>query len=144
MSKLGTNTNKKRKQNLEKIADKWFSLFIRLRMAASDGVVICVTCGKELHYKNAHCGHFRTRDKKILRYNEKNCNVQCPYCNTFKHGEQYLHGQYIDSIYGEGTADYLTATEQTVCKRTAIDFDYLIEEYKEKTKQMATKLGIKL
>ena len=142
--KLSTNTNKKRKQNLEKIADKWFSLYIRLRFADSDGMVTCITCGKRLHYKESHCGHFRTRDKKVHRFNEKNCSVQCPYCNTFKHGEQYLHGIAIDKQWGRGMSEYLTATEQTVCKRTPFDFEQIIEAYKERAKQRANELGVTL
>lgn len=137
---------KKFKSNsqLQKTLDKYFSYYIRLRSADENGMVTCVTCGKRLHWKEADCGHFRTRNKKIHRFNEKNCNIQCTYCNQFLKGEQYKHGQYIDKKYGEGFADYLTSTENQICKRNRVDFEFLIAEYKQKAKVEAERINIKL
>lgn len=44
-----------------------------------------------------------------LRFNESNTNIQCKACNSDHRGkgEQYKHGLYIDSRWGEGTADQL-------------------------------------
>ena len=137
---------KKQKSNsqLEKITDKYFSYYIRLREADSNGMVACVTCGKRLHWKEADCGHFRTRNKKIHRFNPKNCHVQCTHCNQFLKGEQYKHGLYIDKKYGQGFAEFLTSTEQQICKRTRIDFEQLTIEFKLKAKEQADRIGIKL
>lgn len=129
---------------LEKITDKWFSYYIRLREADENGMVSCVTCGKRLHWKEVDCGHFRTRNKKIHRYSEKNCHVQCTYCNQFLKGEQFKHGLYIDRKYGQGFAEFLTSTEHQICKRSRMDFEQLIIEYKQKAKQEAERIGIKL
>lgn len=61
--------------------DKIFSLYIRTR---DNGV--CISCGKKGDIKDTHCGHFFTRNILSLRFNEINCNCQCPTCNTFKGG----------------------------------------------------------
>ena len=142
MAKLGTKARSL--SSLEKTADKWFSLYIRLRDADENGMVKCVTCGKIAHYKEMDCGHFVTRNHKMTRFNEKNCNVQDTSCNQFKKGEQYLHGEYIDSKYGEGAAGNLMYIGKLPCKRTRTDFAYLIEEYKQKAKNRAEELGITL
>ena len=140
MAKLGLKARSL--SSLEKTADKWFSLYIRLRDADENGMVKCVTCGKTAHYKEMDCGHFVTRNHKVTRYNEKNCNVQDTSCNQFKKGEQYLHGKYIDLIYGSGTAHYLMDISQKPYKRNRTDFEYLIQEYKQKAREQADKLGI--
>ena len=142
MSKLGLKARSL--SSLEKTADKWFSLYIRLRDADENGMVKCVTCGKVAHYKEMDCGHFVTRNHKIHRYNEMNCNVQCTYCNQFRHGEQYTHGNYIDMIHGEGMAQYLIDTSKQPHKRSRTDFEYLIGYYKEQAKWIADNLDIKI
>lgn len=139
--KLGTKARSL--SSLEKTADKWFSLYIRLRDADENGMTVCVTCGKIAHYKEMDCGHFVTRNHKVHRFNEKNCNVQCTYCNRYAHGEQYQHSLYIDKLYGEGTSMQLSYPIEPY-KRTRTDFEYLIETYKQKAKLEAEGLGIKL
>jgi hypothetical protein len=140
--KLGTKARSL--SSLEKIADKWFSLYIRLRDADENGMVKCVTCGKVAHYKEMDCGHFVTRNHKVTRYYEENCHPQDTFCNRYKHGEQYLHGQYIDLRHGDGTAEYLMFVSKQPVKRTRTDFEYLINEYKQKAREQADKLGIKI
>jgi len=46
---------KKTISKLKKELDKWFSLYIRLREATSEGMVQCFTCGKVAHYKKGVC-----------------------------------------------------------------------------------------
>lgn len=138
--KLGTKARSL--SSLEKTADKWFSLYIRLRDADENGMVMCVTCGKIAHYKEMDCGHFVTRNHKMTRFMEANCNVQCTACNQFKKGEQYLHGQYINNKYGDEQANYLVYISKKPLKRTRTDFEYLIEEYKQKARVRAEELGI--
>jgi len=62
--------------------DRVFSLYIRLNNADKDGFVRCFTCNKKLHYKEIHNGHFLTRMNLATRWEEKNCNPQCPHCNV--------------------------------------------------------------
>ena len=138
--KLGTKARSL--SSLEKTADKWFSLYIRLRDADENGMVMCVTCRKIAHYKEMDCGHFVTRNHKMTRFREDNCNVQCTSCNQFKKGEQFLHGYYIDKKYGKGTAETLVFLGKQPYPRKRIDFEYLIEEYKQKAREQAEILGI--
>ena len=125
------NYSRKSNKQLEAILWKWFSLFIRLRNADSDGMVECITCGKVYHYKSMDAGHFVSRNNKSTKYNEKNVNVQCPYDNRFQSGNQYQHGIMIDKIYGEGTALNLMRYGNMVCKRNQSDLINMIEHYKQ-------------
>ena len=87
-------------------ADKLFSEYVRLR-DSSGGYGECITCGKRLHYKDAHAGHFQKRKYYETRWDEENVNLQCSACNTFNDGEQYLYAKAVDLKYGDGTADKL-------------------------------------
>lgn len=91
----------------KKALDQIFSKYIRLRDADSDGYCRCVTCGRFHHWKDMHCGHFVSRDRIAVRWDERNANAQCCHCNTFRAGEQHKHGQAIDAKHGKGTAEML-------------------------------------
>ena len=45
-------------RELEKILDKVFSGFIRLRDADDRGYVSCITCGSIHFWKDIDCGHY--------------------------------------------------------------------------------------
>lgn len=115
LPKLSTLVNK---------ADTVFSKYIRQRdtktwVQDETGLSIpagyCVTCLKLTPTGgrgSGHAGHFIGRGCKLTRYDERNVNLQCNYCNTYKHGEQYKHSLYIDATYGAGTAQELHELER--------------------------------
>lgn len=85
-------------------ADTHFSFLVRQRDADSG----CITCNR---WGTFHAGHFVTRGCKLTRFDPRNVNKQCNYCNTFRDGEQYKHGVAIDKKYGAGTAAELVELE---------------------------------
>lgn len=107
--------------SLVKKADRVFSEYIRNRDADrevedKDGNSVsagqCMTCPKVVAVKQAHCGHFIPRGCKLTRYDERNANLQCSYCNTYRCGEQFKHGVAIDLKFGQGTAEHLVELEK--------------------------------
>jgi hypothetical protein len=88
-----------------------------------------------------HCGHFALRDKMQTRYHEKNCNTQCPGCNTFKAGKQYEHGRAIDQKYGEGTADFIMGISNRYQGYKAFELEQIAEDYKQRAKALAEEKG---
>ena len=98
--------------------DRLFSKFIRLRDSDESGVGRCCTCYKSLHWKDAHAGHFIPRGCKLTRFNEKNVNLQCPGCNTYRAGEQAKHLIYIERLYGRESVDELMELERKWKKGT--------------------------
>ena len=83
---------KREKSPRQKLVAKLDATFSRLvRLSFSDrhtGMVACYTCGVVKHWKEMHCGHFCSRRNRSIRWDHKNCRVQCPGCNTFGR----LHG----------------------------------------------------
>lgn len=106
-------------------ADRYFSAYIRKR----DENKPCITCGK---YGKKDAGHFISRRFEATRFDEKNVHGQCIKCNRFEYGNQFEHGKAIDRLYGDGTADFLLQRSKMVCKRSAADYEYIAQEYKQK------------
>lgn len=119
--------SKKSLKQLETILDGHFSDYIRLRHADIYGMVVCITCGKRLHWKEADCGHYVKRGHSATRVNEQNCGEQCKHCNRMRSGEEQAHRIYIDKTYGEGTAAVLK-------HKGKFPFTMTREEYIEKIK----------
>ncbi len=121
---------------LVKRLDVVFSTFIRLRDADSNGMCRCITCFRGFRWNEGDAGHFVSRDRKSTRWNEKNVNAQCPYCNRYRSGEQFLHGKAIDQKYGPGTADALIQLGKTRSKIPAGWLMYHIDMYLDKVKEL--------
>ena len=117
--------------SLTKELDRVFSLFIRLRDSNSDGMGKCITCDKVGHYKEFHCGHFRSRKYLSTRWNPFNCNMQCPTCNLYNNGEEFIHGLEIDKKFGEGVALEMYKRSQEVVKFSKEDLKTLIKYYQD-------------
>ena len=133
----------KSKPELEKELDKWFSRFIRLRDSDENGFLQCCTCERPFYWKAVDCGHYSKRNK-AHRFNEKNCNGQCRYCNDALKGEADKHAAYIDKKHGEGTAEFLRGTENKLRELNRFEYIELVKEYKQKTKDEANKRGINI
>lgn len=130
------NKGKSLKQLIKEL-DKVFSAYIRMRDTKDYGGVRygnCITCGQPKPYKLLDCGHFITRDLKPVRWEEKNCNAQCQECNRFKSGKQFEHGIAIDRKFGKGTAESLLMKSRNTWKMSPFELEFLIKEYKEKTR----------
>ena len=128
---------------LKKELDKWFSLFIRIRSATTEGLVQCTTCGCVKHYKaGMQNGHFQSRNFLSTRVDEINCQPQCVGCNMFKQGEQYKFALALDAKYGEGTADELQVKARQIKKFSRIDYEDKISYYKEAVKNLKKEKGI--
>tara|TARA_R100001244_G_C5130156_1_gene125564 strand:- start:361 stop:768 length:408 start_codon:yes stop_codon:yes gene_type:complete len=126
---------------LKKEVDKWFSLYVRLKNALPNGLVICWTCSSVKHYKEMHAGHFQSRRFLATRWNEENVMVQCPKCNLFSQGEQYIFGKLLDARIAEGTSDKLHKLARTTIKFMRCDYIEMIELYKCKAKKLIEDCG---
>ena len=119
---------------LEKILDRWFSYFIRLRNADEFGMVGCITCNKRIYWKDADCGHYVKRGRSACRFNEQNCGAQCRHCNRQRNGEEQAHRIYIDKFYGDGTAGFLKLKGKKPFTMTRDEYIEKIIYYKEQLK----------
>lgn len=116
--------------------DRVFSEYIRLRDANKDGYVKCISCGKIIHWKESDCGHYINRAEMSTRFDEKNCNGQCRFCNRFREGNMIGYTQGLMKKYGQGILDELQVKKNRTSKLSEFEYAHLIEYYKGQVKQL--------
>ena len=115
---------------------KLFSQFIRKR-DCPNGYGKCITCGKLKPYAEMDAGHFVGRRHKATKFDEKNVNVQCRYCNRFNSGESYAYSLAIDRKYGAGTAETLyNLSRMRGSRLDRLWYEDAIQRYTEKLKAL--------
>jgi hypothetical protein len=111
--------------------DRIFSQYIRKRDSV-DGYGACISCGKNLSIKEAHAGHYVNRAVMSLRFDEKNVNMQCPHCNTYRVGNSVGYTLGLINKYGKDVIEYLAAAKRKSRKFTCEELEILIKLYKDK------------
>lgn len=120
--------------NPQAILDRVVSEVVRRSAADSSGIATCVTCGGRAHWRRMDCGHFQLRGNLTTRYNYKNLGAQCRGCNRFNEGENEKFAEFIDAIYGVGTAEALEAEARLIAHD--FPFEAEIEKWSEKLKTL--------
>ena len=118
--------------------DKLFSEYIRKRDSDHRGMCKCISCGKEAPAfgGSTHAGHLFSRRFLSIRFDPKNVNSQCAYCNTFLNGNQLKAARGVDAKWGEGTVAELESRMHTTVKLSRVDYEEAIENIKRKIKEL--------
>ena len=132
--KRSTPTERQRKI---KAIDRDFSLLIRA-LNSSKGMVICFTCDKVMLWKGgkgvnrAENGHLFSRKSLCLRWDKKNCEPQCNYCNSHLSGNyEVFKDRYINK-YGQQQYDKITLTfHQKICKYNITELETIHKEIRK-------------
>jgi hypothetical protein len=122
---------------------KIFSYYIRLRdcLHITDTKTHgrCITCGKKVHIKEAHAGHFIPGRNNATLFHEQATHLQCARCNLFLEGNRLMYRRAIVTIYGLG-ADERIERECNQTKRFTVgELELMIDTYKHKIKQLEGK-----
>jgi hypothetical protein len=123
---------------LKKKLDKLFSEYIRKRDSDWKGNCKCISCNKEAPAfgGSTHAGHLFSRRYMATRWDEKNVNSQCAYCNTFLNGNQIKAARGVENKWGEGTVDELESRIHNVVKLSRIDYEEAIVNIKRKIEEL--------
>lgn len=123
-------------------ADKYFSLFIRLRDADDNGIGTCCTCGAMKPVKEMDCGHFIKRQHMATRFSEVNCAIQCKRCNAFEQGRNEDFERYLIKRWGQDRVNMLKLPQTR--KTTKFELIFIEIEYRQKATELAKEKGIEL
>ena len=87
----------------------WEAYSEHVRRSAADdlGYVRCFTCGARVHWKACDAGHYISRNRKAVKFDDRNVKPQCHNCNRILHGNGGPFARNIDLVHGEGTAAML-------------------------------------
>lgn len=130
----GKSTLRTRQKALDRVFGEW----IRRKGADSDGMVMCVTCGVRLHWKEANAGHFWKRQHQATRYDPHNVHVQCVRCNNFRGGAEAEHATYILQQYEIDEFERLAQRHIGIKKWTRDEIESMLEDYKAKLAALET------
>lgn len=125
---------------LTREADRVFSIYIRLINSIS-GRASCVTCGYTNIWEAMQNGHFISRRKVAVRWDEMNCHVQCSNCNEALGGNMYQYKIYMNATYGVEAVDQLRFKSMSGLKVTNSDIQDIIDKYTLKIPSTYTKMG---
>lgn len=121
--------------DLIKIADAAFSKYIRLSGQDENKIIRCFTCGKEMDYHEAQCGHFIGRSNLYLRWDTRNAKNQCNSCNCWKHGNISVYRQRLEAI-SPGLPDILYEESHIVFRPSKQELKALIIDFEQRIKQL--------
>lgn len=122
--------------------DNVFSEFIRLRNADKEGMVVCYTSGKRMHWKKAQCGHFISRRKYGTRWNEMNCQVQSVKENIFNQGNSPEFMRRLIKEFGQAAVDQLFIMSGQFNKLDRMTIRWQIQHYGKLVEELKGKLNI--
>ncbi len=138
--KLNDYSLKELDKKLLQTIQKW----ARIRDAYDNGWSRCHSCDKPIKWnRGAHGGHFQPATRYPTRFNEKNINSQCAYCNRFLEGNQVEYAKRIDKKYGKGTADELTTKSKM--RHAGYNREYYIikiKHYRVEIKRLKREKGL--
>ena len=121
--------------------DRIFKKFIRLRDRHDETTGKCISCGRFVPIGvRWQAGHYHPTSccpQPSMRFNEKNVNGQCSYCNKELHGNQDGYRDGLIRKYGPIVMTQLQMTK-AMKQNPWHDFEYktLYEHYKQKVKEI--------
>ncbi len=118
---------RKSRKSLVRLADKYFSLYIRKRDK------FCVTCGSK---DNLQCGHLFSRVSYTTRWDEDNAYCQCAGCNMRHEYDFEPLRRYAELKLGKEKYSELYNKFKTVGKVSNGDLEMIIEHYKSKSQEI--------
>src|SRR5690348_11066624 len=93
-------------KTIKKKAVSIFNKYIRLR-DSKDGEFVCISCNVRKNIRQMNAGHYHSCTFENLRFDERNVNGQCIYCNLFKEGNFYGYTNGMMRKYGQETINEL-------------------------------------
>jgi len=117
---------KKTVSQLKKLADKYFSIYIRKRDAGK-----CFTCPNRKPWKQMQAGHFVSRSHSATRFDEMNVHCQDYACNYLRRGNYHIYSQNLIKKYGLKKFNDLVNRGKKIYQFTTKELEEIIEKYKK-------------
>ena len=115
-----------------KEAQKWVNKYVRLR----DKDKGCVSCGTPLVGKYDAGHFFSAGGHASVRFDLRNINAQCVFCNQHLHGDLYNYHKELLKRIGSEEFNKLEQRSKGVHKHDKEELKQLIKEFKQKCKEI--------
>jgi len=135
---------KTEKQKAKANAWLWFSRYIRLSNSINGQYVVCYTCGTPHGIKEVDAGHFISRSKDSVLFNENNCKPQCRKCNRFQQGRSYDFEIKLTDEIGPIGMERLKELARLPHHFEVNGFEQIASIYRLKVKQLQQEYGVRI
>ena len=88
-------------------------------------------------YEEFDCGHYISREVKILRFDPRNTAPQCQSCNRFKEGKKDEFALYLIKKYGKNILQNLNKEKWMPFKFDWLYLQGVIIDLEEKLKKLS-------
>jgi hypothetical protein len=119
-------------KTLKNKAWKLFSEYIRRRDADEGGTLSCITCGKLMHWKEAHAGHAIPGRTNSILLDPEVTYGQCPVCNIWKNGNYPVYTTVLIKKFGMDWWEQKLIDARKAVKMTRSDWEQAVEYWKAK------------
>lgn len=126
------NTLKSNRKLLIKELDAVFSKYIRKRDEHPKGYFRCCSCMVIKEIVDADAGHYISRRKYALRWDERNVNAECKTCNRVDKGHLQGYRVYLEHKYGSNIISTLESVANKGRKFSTYELEEMVRHYKEK------------
>jgi len=120
---------------------KEFSKMIRARDDIG-GYFRCPTCGRTLPIDQADAGHYISRVRKSVMFDEMNVHAQCRHCNRFQEGSHFIYRKWLVEKYGKEKVEELELRAHIAGGYSTADLLLLAKEYRARTKAIKERKGL--
>jgi len=118
-----------------------FSKMIRARDNIG-GYFRCPTCGKTKPIEEADAGHYITRARKSVMFDEMNVHAQCRHCNRFQEGNHFIYRKWLVEKFGEVIVDELEKRARITGGFTTAELLEMAKAYRTRTKAIMERKGL--
>jgi hypothetical protein len=101
--------------------DKYTSIIVRRRDRR------CVTCGST---RNLQCSHFYSRRYLAIRFDLRNCNTMCGFCNKRHNFNPFVYMRYMQKKHGADVVAELHDLRMSLRKVTDEELTEMLTLYK--------------
>lgn len=117
-----------------------FNEYIRIR-DQKNGMFHCISCGQMKSLDQMNAGHYMSAGlHNSTRFHEDNCAGQCIKCNCYMSGNLLEYRRRLIDKIGLDKVESLEIRAKMPCKLDRYTLSSIIEEYKEKVKQLKEKI----
>lgn len=145
MRKTGSNNATSEKTRSLKLADSWFSKYIRLKHSFElNGIrsAKCYTCDNVYSIVSMDCGHFQKRQYMAVRFNTNNARPQCTSCNDWNKGRYEVFEERLINEIGKEEVEKLKELAKSNYHTSVEDLKSISNDFKKLFNELLKKMGI--
>jgi hypothetical protein len=86
--------------------------------------------------EEADAGHYISRVRKGVMFDEMNVHAQCRHCNRFQEGNHFFYRKWLIEKYGEAAVEELEERAQMGGGYSASDLLLLADVYRDRLKEL--------